>query len=112
LSIITKAQTTPEKSRQKRLTSKYASYGILEPPKIGVVMVIEVQKDNYIALDEVDDHPIANVGAHHASQVMTKSLTDKWVVADLGELFINAIPQNVIFLGKTLKILLKSRCKA
>ena len=52
------------------------------------------------------------MGAHHASQIMTKRLTDKGVVADLGELFINAIPQDVIFLGKVLEVLLKSRCKA
>ena len=47
-------------------------------------MVIEVQKDDHFALNYVDNHPIANVGAHHASQVMTKRLTDEWVIADLG----------------------------
>jgi hypothetical protein len=63
-------------------------------------MVIQVQKDDHVALDGIDDHPFANVGAHHTSQVMTECFTDKWIISDLGELFINAIPQNVIFLGE------------
>jgi hypothetical protein len=46
-------------------------------------MVIEVQEDDYIALDHVNDYPIANVGAEHASQIMTKRLTDGWVIKDL-----------------------------
>jgi hypothetical protein len=62
--------------------------------------------------NHVDDHPFADVGAHHTSQVMTECLADKWIIADLGELFINAIPQNMIFLGEALEVLLESRCQA
>ncbi len=48
------------------------------------------------------------MGAHHASQVMTERLTDVWIMADLGELTIDSVPQNMIFLGKPLKVLFKS----
>jgi hypothetical protein len=65
----------------------------LERPEVGAVMVIEVQKDDHLTLNHVDDHPIANVGAHHASQVMDKPLINEWVIADIGELIIDAIPQ-------------------
>jgi hypothetical protein len=67
---------------------------------------------DHFALNYVDNNPIANVGAHHASQVMTKRLTDEWVIADLGELVINAIPQNMILLSEPLKVLLKSGSEA
>ena len=75
-------------------------------------MVIEVQKDDHIALNHVDDHPIADVGAHHAGQVMAEHLTDEWIIPDLGELVIDAIPQNMILLSEPLKVLLKSGSKA
>ncbi len=75
-------------------------------------MVIEVQKDDHIALNQVDDHPIAYVGAHHASKVMTKHLTNEGVITDFGELVVDAIPQNMILLSEPLKVLLKSGSEA
>jgi len=70
-------------------------------------MVIEVQKYDHFALNYVDNHPIADMRAHHAGQVMTECFTDEWVLAYFGELAIDAIPQNMILLGEPLKILLK-----
>jgi hypothetical protein len=43
---------------------------------------------------------------------MTKRLTDEWVIADLGELVINAIPQNMILHSEPVKVLLKSGSEA
>jgi hypothetical protein len=54
-------------------------------------MVIEVQKDDHIAIDQVDDYPIAYMGAPHAGQVVTKHLTNEGIIADFGELVIDAI---------------------
>jgi hypothetical protein len=75
-------------------------------------MVIEVQKDDHIAIDQVDDYPIAYMGAPHAGQVVTKHLTNEGIIADFKELVIDAIPQNMILLSEPLKILLKSGSEA
>jgi hypothetical protein len=58
----------------------------LERPEVGAIMVIEVQKDNHIALNQVNNHPIAYVGAHHAGQIVTEHLTNEGIVTDFGEL--------------------------
>jgi hypothetical protein len=77
-----------------------------------VVVVVEVQEDDHFPFNHIDNYPIANVGAEHAGQVMAQPLTNSWIITDLGELFIDAISQNMIFLGKAMKALLKSRGKA
>jgi hypothetical protein len=71
-------------------------------------MVIEVQKDDHIAFNQVDDHPIAYVGAPHAGQVVTEHLASEGIIADFGELVVDAIPQNMILLSEPVKDLLKS----
>ncbi len=43
---------------------------------------------------------------------MTKHLADRWIIADLGELAVDAIPQNMIFFGEALEVLLKSVSEA
>jgi hypothetical protein len=90
----------------------HAAAKSLERPEVGAVMVIEIQENNHIALNHVDDHPIANVGAHHACQVMTEHLADEWIIADFRELVKDAIPQNMILLSESLKVLLKSGSEA
>lgn len=71
-------------------------------------MVIEVQKNNHITFNYVYYYPIADMGAHHASQVMTEHLVDEWIVVDFSELAIDAITQDMILFGEPLKIPLKS----
>jgi len=84
----------------------------LEGSEVGAVMVIEVKEDNHFTLNHVNDYPIANVGAKHASQVMTERLADGWIIADLRKLTVDAIPQNMIFFGEALEVLLKSGSEA
>jgi len=52
------------------------------------------------------------VGAEHAGQVMTERLADGWIIADLRKLTVDAIPQDMIFFGEALEVLLKSGSEA
>jgi hypothetical protein len=75
-------------------------------------MMIEVQEDYHFTLNHVNDYPIANVRTKHASQVMTERLADGWIIADLRKLAVDTIPQNMIFFGEALEVLLKSGSEA
>jgi len=74
--------------------------------------MIEVQKYNLFVFNQVDDHPISDVGAHHACQIVTERLADEGIVAYLFELFVDTIPQNMVLFGKPLKVLLELGSKA
>ena len=45
--------------------------------------MIEVQKYYLFDFNQVDDHPISDMGAHHACQIVTERLADEGIVAYL-----------------------------
>lgn len=90
----------------------HTAVGDLERSEICPVVVIEIQENDLIPLDHINDDPVANVGTEHARQVVAQWLSNGRIINNLGELLINAVSQNVIFLSKVMEILLESGSEA